>query len=266
MNAITQTEARHCPFCGSAGVIEITELNGEAYYTIGCATRDCYAYVGLQTVALPHNEAVKHLSAWNTVASPRESPNLATLSCHLDEYRVAADVLDDNGFATQASVFREMHDRVIGLFLADWKVGKHDFSKPYVINGRIVATDGRILVRISSSSPDTTYIASDKQHNAALRVLSDYVENWDDSGEGAWVSFQHLQPITDDEQRWQACPDRFAERLIARHLYDRIMRLPDPEYLHDVDNYIGDHAKQPLRFRFRCGDGVVMPMEGQDDD
>ena len=71
----------------------------------------------------------------------------------------------------------------------------------------------------------------------------------------------HLSPISDDEQRWEACPQLIAERSIQRQLYERIMALPEPEYLFDIDKYIGDHANQPLRFRFRCGEGVVMPVK-----
>ena len=187
--------------------------------------------------------------------------NIGILRCYLDDYLVAADCLEDNGFSVQADVFREMHDRVVGMFCCPHSV-KYVLDRPYVIDGHMIATDRLILIRMRCSKPDTDPHEMEGI-SRTLESLRDYVSEWDRTGDGDWESFpvMDLSPISDDEQRWEACPQLIAERSIQRQLYERIMALPEPEYLFDIDKYIGDHANQPLRFRFRCGEGVVMPVK-----
>lgn len=187
--------------------------------------------------------------------------HLETLQLYLDDYLVASDCLTDNGFIAQADAMSDMARRLIQMFCDDHELPNRDFTTPYVIDNHLIATDGRILVRLKIDRPNQFIRIGDKT-DKTKSMLVDYLKNWDEYSDGEWISFPVFPHTQSGDDLYEACPEELANRKIMRCLYERIMTLPDPEYLDDVADYIGDHEEQPLRFRFRLGEGVVMPLKG----
>ena len=56
-----------CPFCGGNGFVDFeSELHGKEYFTVGCHTPKCFAYVGNQGTAFPVDQAIDLIIGWNT--------------------------------------------------------------------------------------------------------------------------------------------------------------------------------------------------------
>jgi len=174
---------------------------------------------------------------------------------YLDEYLVAADRLEESGsgFLAVASALRDMHDRVVKVFCDSESGPRVDAREPVVVDGHLVATDMRILIRMPTGEPETELTEVKRR----IPGLLAYIAKWLEFGEGAWHPMRQLVPGDDD--LWERRV-KIANRDISGEYVRRINLLPEPEYLDDCADYVGVYAEQPLRFRFRCGEGIVMPL------
>lgn len=173
---------------------------------------------------------------------------------YLDDYAVAADKLEESGpaFAAVAASLRDMRQRVIEHFL-DAETPRYNLGMVHVIDGWCYATEGRICLRWRTDEPDTNH---PEQPPVAL---IDYFKDWTDEPiECEWLPWEWDKAV-ETLDGVLAAP--IAGRLIYEDFAELIRdKLPEPEYLEDRGGYIGIHDEQPVRFRFRFGQGVIMPM------
>lgn len=192
----------------------------------------------------------------------------------LDDYAVAADLLDERGFGAVAASLREMRRRVLDLFCDPWAFRMPVLKRTWVVNGWEYASDARILIRLRTSQDDTPPFGPDEGGEQAIRHFKIVEEKWlnklsEPGLDGCWrpLPRHHPRPTKwDGDEIWEAWQYQrchVAGRDIANEYVWRMSKLPEVEVLDDrVDDYDYqlDVSLQPLRFRFRCGEGVVMPM------
>lgn len=186
---------------------------------------------------------------------------------YLDEYGVAAEFLMNQGvpqYTIVAEALLDMRQRVIGLFADTIRLGSEFIeSAAFALDGWAYATDGHILIRVRTSEPDTDYPWQAKAARSMRSYISEMDGRRDDTGESEWLPWPE-SPYHIGSDEWDSYV-LAADRRIALPLANRIYsHLPNVEYLDDTEEYVGLHDTEPLQFRFRCGDGFVMPIEDKE--
>ena len=181
---------------------------------------------------------------------------------YLDEYLVAADLLADHQMDVVAEALRTMALRVLHMFTGQQMTtgARHDLSKLWEHEDWVYASDGQIAIRIKSSI--RCNLASGKTSGMIHEVFDRlwFESEGDEPNDGGydWL------PVKSGLTTTRFDGGFFAEiggRRIADWNYRKLLLLPDPEYLDDIADYVFEEiTPPPLRFRFRCGEGVCMPL------
>lgn len=197
----------------------------------------------------------------SVVVTPDDYRIVMGKAAFLDDYLVAADFLDDHQHHVVAEALRDMAVRVMHMFTgSQMHSGKQlELQKLYSKDGWTYASDGRIAIRVRCKRE-----LDIAPGNAGDTLSSKFDELWhcsspDDFDTYVWEPIQLGTKLEreDDIGFYYDIGGRF----IYESLAERIMMLPEPEYLDDIADYIfGSSNVPPLRFRFRCGEGVCMPL------
>lgn len=185
--------------------------------------------------------------------------NKPVIEPYLDEYGIAADFLREQGvpqYDVVADSLIDMRQRVLDLFINDVPNTRFQATQRVIVrDGWAYATDMRIMIRVRTSEPDS---GEDFDSTSFLKAARKYISEWESRQGGTWRPWPSDFSF-DTKDPWAATVAA-AERKVALPLAQRISLLPNVEYLDDTDDYIGLFSQEPLQFRFRCGQGYVMPM------
>lgn len=155
-------------------------------------------------------------------------------------HKVAADLLESNGFPVHAKILRDISETKLLGFCSEYREG---MGRPWVKGKWIYATDGRIALRMPADAADTVPVNP----------------HWPNVDNVIKFTPSHLRTPHENAELFQGSGGSCYEiggEIYNKATFDRIKELPGL-----VCFCNGSPSPDPMLFKFDGGDGAIMSLD-----
>lgn len=175
---------------------------------------------------------------------------------------VAADFLEEHGFATAAAVLRETVRLDLMPFCDPFSAGRYFIGTPWVRSGWIYATNGRVAVRVRTKQPDNLDAPDGLRRPAAFEVFEQVDWDFNEPSDRGLTTIASQKGEVRQSGGLEMI--QLGEKWVSADYLSLIERLPGVLLVEsstiDDQSYRPDQPAPPVCFVFVGGQAMLMPL------